>query len=71
MQKLILDCLDEFFDLHISCFENYENHKINFIGSVAYFLQEELEVIATKYNCKLGMVIKNPIDKLIEYHFKK
>ena len=51
--------------------ENYENHKINFIGSVAYFLQEELEVIATKYNCKLGMVIKNPIDKLIEYHFKK
>ena len=31
MQKLILDCLDEFFDLHISCFENYENHKINFI----------------------------------------
>lgn len=71
MQKLILNCLDEFFYLHISCFDNYENHKINFIGSVAYFLQEEIDKTATKYNCKIGMVIKNPIDKLIEYHFKK
>ena len=71
IQKLILDCLDEFFDLHITCFENYQKHDINFIGSVAYFLKEELEQVAKRYNCKLGLIVKNPIDKLIEYHFKK
>ena len=71
MQKLILDCLDEFFDLHISCFDNYKDYKINFIGSVAYFLQDELEKTANKYNSQIGMVIKNPIDKLIEFHFNK
>mgnify|MGYP001443899180 CR=1 FL=1 len=35
--------IDEFFKLHICCFEGYKKVKINFIGSVAFFLQDEIK----------------------------
>ena len=71
MKKLIKTSLDEFFRLHICCFPNHKEVKINFIGSVAFFLQEEINEVALSHNCEIGYIVKNPIDKLIEYHFKK
>ena len=62
--------LDEFFKLHICCFEDYKKVKINFIGSVAFFLQDEIIKTADKHNCTIGHIVKNPIDRLIGYHFK-
>ena len=58
-------------DRHICCFPKHKEVKINFIGSVAFFLQEEINEVALSYNCEIGYIVKNPIDKLIEYHFKK
>ncbi len=69
MHTLILKTLDEFFKLHICCFEGFKKVKVNFIGSVAFFLKEEIEKVAQKYNCEIGHVVKNPIDRLIKYHF--
>ncbi len=69
MHSLIMKTLDEFFKLHICCFEDFKKVKINFIGSVAFFLKDEIEKVAQKYNCEIGHVVKNPIDRLIKYHF--
>ena len=69
MHTLIMKTLDEFFKLHICCFEDFKKVKVNFIGSVAFFLKEEIEKVAQKYNCEIGHVVKNPIDRLIKYHF--
>ena len=69
MHNLIMKTLDEFFKLHICCFEGFKKVKVNFIGSVAFFLKEEIEKVAQKYNCEIGHVVKNPIDRLIKYHF--
>ena len=71
MQDLIKTSLDEFFKLHICCFPKHKEVKINFIGSVAFFLQEEINEVALSLNCEIGYIVKNPTDKLIEYHFKK
>ena len=71
MHELIKTSLDEFFRLHICCFHAYNEVKINFIGSVAFFLKEEINEVALSHNCEIGHIVKNPIDKLIEYHFKK
>jgi N-acetylglucosamine kinase-like BadF-type ATPase len=71
MQDLIKTSLYEFFKLHICCFPKHKEVKINFIGSVAFFLQEEINEVALSHNCEIGYIVKNPIDKLIEYHFKK
>ena len=69
MHTLIMKTLDEFFKLHICCFDDFKNVKINFIGSVAFFLKDEIEKVAQKYNCEIGHIVKNPIDRLIKYHF--
>ena len=71
IQELIHKALDSFFILHICCYGNYKNLEINFIGSVAYFLSDEINIVAKKYNCKIGGVVKNPINNLIDFHFNK
>ena len=70
MHTLIMKTLDEFFKLHICCFEDFKKVKVNFIGSVAFFLSDEIKKTAQKYNCEIGHIVKNPIDRLIKYHFK-
>ena len=69
IQELIHKALDSFFILHICCYDNYKNLEINFIGSVAYFLSDEINIVAKKYNCKIGGVVKNPIYNLLDFHF--
>ena len=71
IQKLIEDTLDEFIDLHVKCFSNSESVSINFIGSVAYFLSDEIEEAIKRHGLNKGRILKNPIGRLIEYHFKK
>ena len=49
----------------------YENHKevpVHFVGSIAFYLKDELEAILTKYDIKIGNVLRRPIDGLIAYH---
>jgi len=70
IQSLIYKALDDFFNIHVSCFENYKEVDINFIGSVAYYLSDQIHTVAKKYNCRVNGIIKNPIDNLVNYHFK-
>ena len=71
IQELIYQALDNFFTLHVCCYDNYKNLEINFIGSVAYFLSDEINIIAKKNNWTIGSIVKNPIHNLIDFHFKK
>jgi hypothetical protein len=48
--------------------ENYKEVPVHFVCSIAFYLKEELEVVLTKYNIKIGNVLRRPIDGLIAYH---
>ncbi len=71
IQHIINTSLQTFFDLHINCFNQYNDAKINFIGSVAFLLKNEISIIALKNNWKIEQIIKDPLEKLIEYHKEK
>ena len=71
IQKLIKDTLDEFINLHVKCFSNCNDVEVNFIGSVAYFLSAEIHECLKRNNLKSGDILKNPIKKLISFHFQK
>ena len=48
-----------------------DNHKeipVHFVGSIAFYLKDELEVVLNKHGIKLGNVLRRPIDGLIAYH---
>lgn len=70
IKKIVHESLNKFINLHIKCFDNYLNLEINFIGSVAYFLNTEICEICEKNNLSIGRIIKNPINKLVDYHFQ-
>tara|TARA_B100000614_G_scaffold262683_1_gene297652 strand:- start:6192 stop:7037 length:846 start_codon:yes stop_codon:yes gene_type:complete len=70
IKKIINKGLNDFFTLHILPYKNYKNISINFIGSVAYFLEYEIREIAKKYNCKINYIEQHPIDRLVDFHLK-
>tara|TARA_B100000989_G_scaffold140227_1_gene104314 strand:- start:993 stop:1838 length:846 start_codon:yes stop_codon:yes gene_type:complete len=71
IKKLISETLDNFFDVHVNCFKKFEPQEINFIGSVSYFLKDEIKIVTEKNNLVLGEIVKNPIKRLRSYHHSK
>ena len=71
IKKIIDETLDEFIKIHVQCFKNYRNIPINFIGSVSYFLTEEIKEAGLRNNLQIGNIIQNPIKSLIKYHSDK
>ena len=68
IKQIILDSFDEFFKRHIHKYDSYEKIPVNFIGSIAFYFKDVLQEVAKKHNASIGLVIKAPIAKLIEYH---
>lgn len=60
--------MEDFVENYIKQYENYKDVPVHFIGSIAFYLKDELEQILQKHQIKLGNVLRRPIDGLIEYH---
>lgn len=67
-KKYIQQEMEEFVENYIKQFDNYKEVPVHFIGSIAFYLKEELEIILSKNGIKLGNVLRRPIDGLIAYH---
>ncbi|KDN54761.1 N-acetylglucosamine kinase [Flavobacterium seoulense] len=67
-QKIIRKGMKTFVKNYIQQYDNCNEVPIHFIGSIAYYLKEELQEIFEKYNLQLGNVLRRPIDGLISYH---
>ena len=68
VREIVLNEMQRFVDLNIRQFDNCKEVPVHFIGSIAYYLKEELDMILTKNGMKLGNVFRKPIDGLIHYH---
>jgi N-acetylglucosamine kinase-like BadF-type ATPase len=71
IKDLIYTGLNEFFNLHVVCYKDYQKIEVNFVGSVAYYLSNEIYFVAKKCGCKVGEIIKNPLKSLVDFHCKK
>ncbi len=67
-QKIIFDELELFIENYIKQFENYKEVPVHFIGSIAFYLKDELKIALDKYTIRLGNVLRRPMDGLVEYH---
>lgn len=68
MQQLIDERLDQFFKRHVIKYEGYKELPINFIGSTAYYYADTLRKVAIRYGTRVGIIIQNPMEKLIAFH---
>ncbi|OXA75067.1 N-acetylglucosamine kinase [Flavobacterium columnare] len=69
-QQIIYKEIESFIENSIKQFENYDEVSNHFIGSVAYFLQDEIKSVLKKHNIKIGKILQRPIDGLIAYHLQ-
>ncbi|MDI9312944.1 MAG: hypothetical protein QM535_22225 [Limnohabitans sp.] len=60
--------IETFVENYIKQFDDYQEVPCHFIGSIAYYLQEDLERILSKHNILLGKVYQKPMDGLVEFH---
>ncbi len=67
-QKIIRDGFQVFIDIHVKCFKDYAECEVNFVGSLAHLLQQELREVCAENNITIGCVIRRPLDKLVKYH---
>ncbi len=68
IQGLISKGLGLFIENQINQFDNAKELPIHFIGSISYFLKEELEAKLISYELTLGKILKKPIEGLVSYH---
>ena len=67
-QKLVRKDMQIFVDNYITQYENCKEVPINFIGSIAFYLKEELKEVLESNGLTIGNVLRRPIDGLIEFH---
>ena len=67
-QKFIQEEMECFVENYVEQFENCKEVPVHFIGSIAFYLKEELTEILNKRGITIGNVLRRPIDGLIEYH---
>lgn len=67
-QSLIQRGLIEFVECQILQFEDAREIPIHFVGSIAFYLQNELKAVLDHYQMELGKVLKRPIEGLVAHH---
>lgn len=67
-QKIILSDMEDFVEYYIKQFENYKEVPVHFIGSIAFYLKDELRQVLEKHGIQLGNILRRPIDGLIQFH---
>lgn len=67
-RKLIDQAFREFATRHLKKYTNWQNLKINLVGSIAGLLKDELREVFSQEGLTLGTVVRKPIEKLVEYH---
>jgi N-acetylglucosamine kinase-like BadF-type ATPase len=67
-RKLIDQNIRDFARRHLKKYEGWRELPINLVGSIAGLLQEEIREVFAGEGLKLGVVVRKPIDRLVEFH---
>ncbi len=67
-KEIIFKGLERFIDYQILQYDDFSKVDIHYVGSIAYYLKDEITKIGKKYNLKTGRFIQRPIIGLVDYH---
>lgn len=68
IHALVLNAFKAFFMRNIAQYPSYKTLDVNFIGSIAYYYRAVLEEAAQACGCRIGTIIKSPMEGLIKFH---
>jgi len=67
-KEIIYKGLERFIEYQILQYDDFSSVEVHYVGSIAYYLKDEITRVGKKYNLNTGKFIKRPIDGLVEYH---
>lgn len=68
VKTFLKDCFTNFFTRNVLLYRQ-TTLPVSFVGSVAWYFQEEIRESATELHLSIGRFVKSPIDELAAYHF--
>tara|TARA_Y100001978_G_C23687713_1_gene432923 strand:- start:364 stop:1254 length:891 start_codon:yes stop_codon:yes gene_type:complete len=71
VDDMIKKGMKHFMENHVCCYENYQEMKVHFIGSMSSIFKNQLEHAAQELGIDVGLIIKQPVDRLVQYHINK
>lgn len=71
IQEILRNGFQEFVDTNISSYSNYKKLDCHFVGSIAFYYQDELRAICAKNSLKVGKILQKPIEGIFEYILKR
>ena len=66
--ELVKDSFRKFFLRIVTHYPDYQKYTFNSVGSVGYYFRPLLEEVAAEFGMKVGVVLKAPMEGLINYH---
>lgn len=67
IHRLLISCFTDFFQRNILQYP-YSNNLTHFVGSIAWYFQEEVKEAAQLSGIQTGKFIQSPIEELRKYH---
>lgn len=71
IQNILHHGFQEFVDTNIMSYSNYKKLDCHFVGSIAFYYQDELRAVCAKNNIKVGKILQKPIEGIFEYILKR
>lgn len=68
IHALVLEAFKAFFRRNIHQYAEYAKHSVNFIGSIAFYFKDVLAEAAAAEGCRIGKIVKSPMEGLLAYH---
>jgi glucosamine kinase len=68
IENIIEDGLNDFIINHLYKYRESWTMPLNFAGSIAFGFRDVLKELCNSYELEMGVVLKNPMQGLIEYH---
>lgn len=66
--KLVYDSFAEFYENNVMKYENYQNLKVHFTGSIAFYFSDILRQVANDKGITVKNILEGPIAGLTLYH---
>jgi len=68
IENIIEDGLRDFFEQHLGSYPQRFTVPIHFVGSIAFYFKDKIAELCNDFGFKLGSIIKQPMDGLVDYH---
>lgn len=70
IRQLVYSTFNDFANYHLSRYGR-KNLPVSFVGSIAWYYKEQLELILQMHGYEVGVIVQSPLEGLIAYHQKQ